>query len=277
MKHTYGIHCMTCNGCPGHIEKFQEALKNHQLPKQLNMNNSIYIVIFLASAIVLSACQSNHEKTTEVEVKFSGALKTLMSGNIEPVMSLDSLSVKKQLYALGAAAHLKGEIQIFDSKPSNSFVLDSSLQIRDSYQQKASLLVYAEVAEWDSFQIEKNDIHNTLEDHIFKIASDNGINVEKPFPFLLEGKVASLYWHVINWKDGDSIHNHKKHKESGLNGRLKNSEVQIIGFYSTQHKAVFTHHTTNVHMHFKTLDNRLAGHIDDLDFSEALTLKLPKQ
>lgn len=241
------------------------------------MNKSNYIILLLAIAILLSACQSKPKNATEVEVKYSGALKTLMSGNIQPVISLDSLSAKKQLYALGAAGHLKGEIQIFDSKPRNSFVLDGSLQISDSYQQTASLLVYAEVAEWNSFQIEKNDIQNKLEDQIFEIATNNGLNVEKPFPFLLEGKVDFLDWHVINWKDGDSIHSHKKHMESGLYGRLNNSEVQIIGFYSTQHKTVFTHHTTNVHMHFKTVDNRLAGHIDDFDFSEALTLKLPKQ
>ena len=81
----------------------------------------------------------------------------------------------------------------------------------------------------------------------------------------------------INWKDGDTIHNHKKHKESGLNGTLANRRVQIIGFYSTKHKAVFTHHTTNMHMHFKTDDNAIAGHIDDLSFNQTVTLKLPKK
>ncbi|MBT8254329.1 MAG: hypothetical protein KJN68_10175, partial [Bacteroidia bacterium] len=58
------------------------------------------------------------------EVKYSGALKTIMSGNIQPVLSLDSLSNYKNLYALGAVENLKGEIQIFDGKPSNSFVVD---------------------------------------------------------------------------------------------------------------------------------------------------------
>ena len=241
------------------------------------MKKSAYITVLTFLTIVLTSCRDKGEKNTSVMVNHSGALRTIMSGNIQPVSSLDTLSEKKHLYALGAVGNLKGEIQIFDSKPSNSFVVDSSLQIKDSYNQKASLLVYAEVEEWDSFQIENSKTKSDLEEQIFELATNSGINTEEPFPFLLEGTIASLDWHVINWKDGDTIHNHKKHKESGLNGTLANKTVQIIGFYSTKHKAVFTHHTTNMHMHFKTDDNAIAGHIDDLSLNQTVTLKLPKQ
>jgi len=225
--------------------------------------------------LLFSSCQNADNKANLAEVKHSGALRTIMSGNIESVISLDSLSNKKNLYALGAVENLKGEIQIFDSKPSNSFVTDSSLQIKASYNLKAALLVYAEVEEWDSYKTENNITKEELESTIFELAKRSGINTEKPFPFLLEGTVASLDWHVINWKDGDTIHTHKKHTEAGLNGNLKNRQVQIIGFYSTKHKAVFTHHTTNVHMHFKTLDNSVAGHVDDIRLN-TVTLSLPK-
>ncbi|QHI35633.1 hypothetical protein IMCC3317_09790 [Kordia antarctica] len=241
------------------------------------MKKVIYTIVFAVMGIVVISCQSKAEKVKITEVKHSGALRTIMSGNIESVINLDSLSNKKHLYALGAVENLKGEIQIFDSEPSNSFVSDSSLQINDSYNLKASLLVYAEVEEWDSFQIENSKTKNDLEEQIFEIAKNSGINTDKPFPFLIEGNVASLDWHVINWKDGDKIHNHKKHKEAGLNGTLKNKDVEIIGFYSTKHKAVFTHHTTNMHMHFKTADNAVAGHVDDVSLNNRITLKLPKQ
>jgi acetolactate decarboxylase len=241
------------------------------------MNKLKYIIVLIIITVVVLSCQSKDKKATKVEVKYSGALRTIMSGKIQPVISLDSLSNRKNFYALGASGNLKGEIQIFNSKPSNSFVVDSSLIIKNSYNLKAALLVYAEVEEWDSNKIENITTKNDLESVIFETAKVNGINTDLPFPFLLEGAVASIDWHVINWKDGDTIHNHKKHKESGLNGSLKNSKVQIIGFYSTKHKAIFTHHTTNMHMHFKTEDNTVAGHIDDLLLSETITLKLPKQ
>ena len=241
------------------------------------MKRLTYIIVLVFFTIAFSSCRDKESKTLSTEVKHSGALRTIMSGNIQSVISLDSLSKMKNLYALGAVDNLKGEIQIFDSQPSNSFVVDSNLQIKDTYNIKASLLVYAEIEAWDSFQIENSKTKSDLEKQIFKIATDIGIDIEKPFPFLLEGTIASIDWHVINWKDGDTIHNHKKHKESGLNGTLKDSKVQIIGFYSTKHKAIFTHHTTNMHMHFKTNDGAIAGHIDDLLLENSITLKLPKQ
>ncbi|MGK0325982.1 MAG: acetolactate decarboxylase [Polaribacter sp.] len=241
------------------------------------MKRSVNIIIATILVLLFSSCQNTDNKVIATEVKYSGALKTIMSGSIQSVISLDSLSNKKQLYALGAVENLEGEIQIFDSKPSNSFVVDSTLKIIDSYKLKAVLLVYAEVAEWDSYEISNITTKNDLEEKIFETAKSKGINIEKPFPFLLEGTVSSLDWHVIKWKEGDIIHNHKKHKEAGLNGTLRNTGVEILGFYSTKHKAVFTHHTTNMHMHFKTDDNNIAGHIDDLQLDNQLILKLAKQ
>jgi alpha-acetolactate decarboxylase len=240
------------------------------------MNKSIYIITSIILVLLFSSCQNTDKKVTVTEVKYSGALRTIMSGDIESVISLDNLSNKKNLYALGAVENLNGEIQIFDSKPSNSFVLDSTLKIIDSYKINAALLVYAEVEEWETFQIENITTKSDLEEKIFEIAKSQGINTEKPFPFLLEGNVAALDWHVINWKKGDTIHNHKKHKESGLNGTLRNTDVEIVGFYSTKHKAIFTHHTTNIHVHFKTNDNSVAGHIDDIQLENQLILKLSK-
>ena len=239
------------------------------------MNKSIYKIALMISGIVVTSCQYSSEKETVVEVKHSGALRTIMSGNIQPVISLDSLSNKKNLYALGAVENLKGEIQIFNGKPSNSTVIDSSLQINSSYNLKASLLVYAEIEEWNAYNIDNIAIKEDLEKTIFETAKANGINTEEPFPFLLKGIAESLDWHVINWMDGDTVHNHKKHKSSGLNGRLTNKTVEVLGFYSTKHKAIFTHHTTNMHMHFKTEDNSVAGHIDDLRLN-TIILSLPK-
>ena len=241
------------------------------------MKRSVNLIIATILVLLFSSCQNADKKATATEVKYSGALKTIMTGSIQSVINLDSLSTKKQLYALGAVENLEGEIQIFDSKPSNSFVVDSTLKIIDSYQLKAALLVYAEVEEWDSYEISNITTKSDLEEKIFETAKSKGINIEKPFPFLLEGTISSLDWHVINWKQGDTIHNHKKHKEAGLNGILRNTGVEILGFYSTKHKAVFTHHTTNMHMHFKTNDNNIAGHIDDLQLDNQLILKLPKQ
>ncbi len=238
-------------------------------------NHSFYVLLGMALLSFLT--NSCTDESTNVKVRYSGALRNVMSGNIDATISLDTLSQKKHFYALGAIADLKGEIQIFDSQPHNSVVIDSSISITDSYAIKAALLVYAEVETWNGLNIENVTTKVDLEKRIFETAKSNGINVEEPFPFLLEGQVATLDWHVINWKEGDTVHNHKKHKESGLSGSIQQADVEIIGFYSTKHKAVFTHHTTNIHMHFKTDDNAIAGHVDELMLDKQLILKLPNQ
>ncbi len=239
------------------------------------MSGFLKQILAVVSAILLViSCKPNTKKT---EVNYAGALRSMMSGNLEATASLDSLSKKPHLYALGAFENLKGEIQIFDSKAFNSTVQSGSLVFDTTFDKKAALIVYAEVADWLSVDI-PDDIDSSakLEKFIEEQASKKGVDTKKPLPFLIEGKAQSLSWHVINWKDGDAVHTHQKHKESGLNGVEKNKEVEIIGFFSKSHKAVFTHHTTFLHMHFKNQDEQLAGHVDDLKLGSNMILKLPK-
>ena len=239
------------------------------------MSGFLKQILAVVSAILLViSCKPNTKKT---EVNYAGASRSMMSGNLEATASLDSLSKKPHLYALGAFENLKGEIQIFDSKAFNSTVQSGSLVFDTTFDKKAALIVYAEVADWLSVDI-PDDIDSSakLEKFIEEQASKKGVDTKKPLPFLIEGKAQSLSWHVINWKDGDAVHTHQKHKESGLNGVEKNKEVEIIGFFSKSHKAVFTHHTTFLHMHFKNQDEQLAGHVDDLKLGSNMILKLPK-
>ena len=149
------------------------------------------------------------------------------------------------------------------------------MEIDSSFNQKASLLVYAKVPEWITVEISGFESVSILESEIYRIAKSRGVDVANPFSFLLEGRVDSLAWHVIDWDENDKIHTHKKHKSSGLNGILENETVRIIGFYSKEHKGIFTHHTRDSHMHFRSMNRPLAGHLDELSMSGAINLKLP--
>jgi acetolactate decarboxylase len=46
-----------------------------------------------------------------------------------------------------------------------------------------------------------------------------------------------------------------------------------IGFFSTEHKAIFTHHDTFLHMHLITTDRQKMGHLDEV-FLKKGTIKL---
>lgn len=235
-----------------------------------------YFCVIIGAVCALNSCQMHNKKRSIVDVKYSGSLRTMMSGDISKTIDLDTLSQKKYLYALGAFEGLQGEVQIFDGISNNSRVKDSIVAIEKEAKGFASLLVYTQVEKWvensSFFFASKIDLDSLLINEAKKV----GLDTEKPFPFILEGKVSELQWHVINWNPKDSVHTHKKHQESGLNGVVKNENVRILGFYSNKHKAIFTHHSSNIHIHFTSKNQSLAGHVDNLKITDSITLKLPK-
>lgn len=216
------------------------------------------------------------------KVQHAGALMSMMhKGDISAKADLRVLSSQKHLFALGAVENLQGEILVLDGEPIISYVdVDTDglkhLKVDRSFDHRATLLVHAEVPEWSSFPIPDTIVSDEqVEGYVEQLATENGINTDQPFPFLLKGKAAEFNWHVIDWKEGDMKHSHEKHIRSGLYGTGRNMDVEILGFYSSHHHAVFTHHSTNVHMHASVSGGEWAAHVDGLSIAEGMTLHLP--
>lgn len=229
------------------------------------------------SLLALVACKNTALENQSFKVSHMGALKTLMTGDLHATVDLDSLSRSINLYALGALENLKGEIQIYNGQPFISQVDDEKVTIQNNFNFKASLLVYSIVDAWLEIEIPKHiQTLNDFEEFLLKSADSLNIDILDPFPFLIEGLVASLPWHIIDWPNEDKVHTHEKHQEAGLNGVLTNEKIDLLGFYSLNHKGVFTHHSTNLHMHFKNKEESLAGHVDALVLGTNMILKLPK-
>lgn len=238
----------------------------------MTRKNSIFCA--LAVAFALSGCDQQTVFTSTVHHR--GALRNAMqAGDISAKIDLDSLAGKPHLFALGALENLKGEIQIFDSQPFITTVIDSAIATSSSFSYKAMLLVYAQVSQWQENEIPDSVKTGTqLEAFLASEASKKGI-FGKPFVFLLKGRPASLDWHVIDWPAGDSVHTHEKHKRSGLHGSLHDEQAEILGFYSEQHHGIFTHHSTNMHLHFTNSAGTFAGHVDALVLKKGIKLYLP--
>jgi hypothetical protein len=237
-----------------------------------------YLLFLISALIVFISCQPASNKPTKIKVEYKGALKNFMrKGDISAQADLKELKNIKHLYALGAVENLKGEILILDSKPFISMPNEDSYSIKSTYDLKTTLLVYASVEKWKSYEIPSEIIsYQDFEAYVEKVAAKNGINTEQPFPFMIEGMIKSAQWHVIKWPEGDSVHTHKKHQTVGPHGRIENRDVDILGFYSKHHHAIFTHHATNMHLHVKTKDNKLSGHLDGMTLGEGMILKLPQ-
>ena len=216
--------------------------------------------------------------TLEFTVEYSGALKNIMhKGDVSAYADLNDFKGIEHFYALGAVEGLKGEILVLDGVPYISSVHEEQLSIDNSFDYKASLFVNTSVKEWNEFDIDSEIItYEELESFISTTAEQNGIEVTEPFPFLLKGTADSLLWHVINWPEGDTEHTHEKHINSGLHGTHEDIDIEILGFYSDSHHAIFTHHTTNMHLHFISKDKTKTGHVDGLTLGEGMKLFLPK-
>lgn len=230
-----------------------------------------------ALIILIMSLYGCNNITWNNEVEYSGALKNvIINGDISAKEHLLKLKNRKNLYGLGAIGDLKGEIQIFNSKPFNTYVEKDQIAFDNTFTKSATILVYTQVKKWKEIDVPaKIHTRKQFEKYLEKRALAHGIDTKKPFPFLLSGTFKENTWHVINWDKADKVHSHKKHKKSGLYGKLQNENLDMIGFFSLYHTGIFTHHTTNMHIHFKSTNGNYAGHSDDFILGKKMILKLP--
>ena len=235
------------------------------------------LIIQLVILISLYSC--NTVENSKVEHK--GALRDIMhKGDLSAKANLKDFENLKGLYGIGAVEGLKGEILILDgvSYISSCKTVDSVKvnSIQKTFETEAALFVYSQVNEWMDIKIPFEILtYAQLETFISAEAEYQGLDIEQPFPFLITGNFDTFDWHVIDWKDGDTEHSHEKHIAAGLHGQKHNTEGTVLGFYSNKHHAIYTHHTTNMHLHIKTEENTLVAHVDDLMLGGNQYLKLP--
>ncbi len=234
------------------------------------------LILLVLSLFVLQGCKKG---ITVVDgVNHSGSLHDIMTGKTEATISLKEVENVPHLYALGAVGDLKGEIQIFDGKPAVSTKTDEMVTIDNTYNSTAALLVYASVEEWQEIPVPSMvKSKGQFEIFVQQEAKKAQLDTEKPYPFMLTGNITKLNWHVVDWDGSNTDHSSQNHLKSGLNGVLSNGDVEILGFYSKTHRGIFTHYGEDTHMHFRSSDVNLAGHVDYIFLGPNMTLKLPKK
>ena len=235
-------------------------------------------IIVLFSLIVFAlSCKTGTRQDNLSTIKSIGYIDTIMTGNYDQKFSLDSISGLKNLFALGAMDSLAGEIQIFDSQSYNSITVGDSIRILNSDTiVNSALLVYAQVADWQQLEVPLSVAN--MEALVGFIEYDEDLQTigEEPFLFLIEGVVEQLDWHVINKPQHSKSQKGMDHMQHATRGSLDEVEVEILGVYSRQHEGVYTHKGIPVHMHFRTVDGLLAGHVEDLELGPDMILKVPK-
>jgi acetolactate decarboxylase len=209
------------------------------------------------------------------EVTIVGAMKNVMwNGELGDRINLDTISNKKGLYGLGPENYLTGELLINGGKSYVSKVTsDSTMTVEKRFDVSAPFLVYANVTEWH--EIELPSTITSIKD-IENLIDEKTPDFKRPFAFKMTGKLAKASIHIQNLPQGTKVSSPKEAHQGQTNYALKDEEATIIGFFSTEHKGIFTHHDSNVHLHLITKDERKMGHLDELEI-ETMKLYLPKK
>ncbi|PVY40723.1 acetolactate decarboxylase [Pontibacter virosus] len=243
------------------------------------MNHLSLASISLLAALVLGSCTTDamhNANPVSSDVQVVGAMRHVMwKGELAGKVDLDTLTNKQHLYGLGPVEYLAGELLILDGKSYKSVVTsDTTMRVEETFAVKAPFFVYAQVPDWHELSLP--DSIRTMQQLELYLDHETQ-NSKRPFAFRVSGQVERATIHIVNLPAGSTVSSPAEAHQGQVNYELAQSDVDIVGFFSTEHKAVFTHHDTFMHLHLITKDRAQMGHLDDVTFkSGTLTLYLPE-
>lgn len=237
------------------------------------MKMNLSTILFLLISLIYNNAFS---QKTNPNVHIIGEMKNVMrKGQLYGNINLDTIANKINLYGLGPVEYLSGEILIIDGKSYKSTVTsDTTMQVVETYDVKAPFFGYTNISNW----IEQNlpDTIQTIQ-QLEKYLDIVTKNMPRPLMFKLSGTVEQATIHVVNLPTGSKVSSPEEAHKGLTHFEVKSTAVDILGFFSTEHKAIFTHHDTDLHMHLITSDRKLMGHLDNLFLtSGGVKLYLPK-
>jgi len=244
------------------------------------------MINLLAVALVLAA-QAAVSAEQQPLVEFAGSQRNIFeTGKADGVVPVAAMSGNQARYGVGAFEGLDGEITVFEGRPYVTRVRDNRVLMDSSGEGQAIFAVWTSNTDWRDVPIpESVQTYLDLQNFIAASASAAGLDTAEAFPFLLTGTAAQITWHInVDRSEGRPINNDifAQSKDSFV---MSGQPVDIVGFYSEQHPGVFistyapaiteagTRNT--IHIHVVSQDGLLAGHIDDLQLSGGMTLRLP--
>lgn len=223
---------------------------------------------------ILVSC-NDAEKNRVPKVHTVSAMKKVMwSGELEGKVRMDTLQ-QPGYYGLGPESFLKGELLLWNGTAYTSrYATDSTMTVQKNATATAPFFVYSHVKEWDSLPLPSH-LRNAkeLETFLLNHVKDSAT----PFAFQLKGTIETATIHVQNLPEGTQVRSPQEAHQGQVNYVLEHTPATILGFFSTKHQGVFTHHDSFLHLHLMTKDQTFMGHVDEVLFqSQGMMLYLPK-
>ena len=229
------------------------------------------LLLILFSALFISCNRPQQPSSIEVV----GQMRDVMwKGDLSGKISTDSLS-RPNAYGLGPIEYLKGEVLLFEGQTFISKVIDSvTHQVSQVNSIKAPFFVYSKESMLNTISVSPSELSlQSTEELIDSIYAD----YDYPLLVRIDGVFQDLTVHSVNLPEGSLVSSPDQAHEGLTKYDYKNISGSIIGFFSRNHKAIFTHHDSYFHAHFISDDRSLMGHLDSVSFnSKAATFKVSK-
>ncbi|MBI5856126.1 MAG: acetolactate decarboxylase [Sphingobacteriales bacterium] len=189
-------------------------------------------------------------------------MKVMRQGELYGTIDLDTISNKEHLYGVGPVEFLKGELMIIDGKSYQSTVgTDGSILMEETFKAKAPFFVFANIEKWKELFLP--DSVQTIQ-QLESFLDQSTKNHSRPFAFRMTAKIEKAELHIVNLPTRTLVHSPEDAHQNQLTFKLKKQNTEMIGFFSTSHQGVFTHHDTFVHIHLITTDRRKMGHLENM-------------
>lgn len=229
----------------------------------------LLVVLFLA---LTGGCSSSKQDTkTEsepqlVKPRIVGAMRNVMQkGELFARIDFDTLQHFEHLNALGPVENLRGEFMIIDGEPFVSTISDGAVVVESRRDIRAPFTGYAYVDEWSAHRLPEQV--QSLAD-IDRFLLENTAETDRPFLFKIETEIDTAVYHVMNLPLGTEVTSPViAHRLGRIFFGLGSSEATLLGFFSTEHQGVFTHHEVLTHIRILSLDRKHLGHLDSLALS----------
>jgi len=197
-------------------------------------------------------------------VRATGAMRnTMFNGQLAGLIDMDSLALPGT-FGIGPLEYLRGEVLVLDGEVYTSAVNNSgSMLVTRDQGMKAPFFVHQTVKQWTEVQLPDSVMDLAGLDR-FLTARYAGL--KEPFAFRLSGPFARVEVHIVDVPLGTVINGPDDAHRDNKHFQITGTQGEALGFFSTAHKAVFTHHDTNIHVHAITAERDWMGHVEALSF-----------
>lgn len=194
-----------------------------------------------------------------------GAMReTMWEGKTGGLIDLDTLSGMEGMVGLGPLEGLRGELVIVDGVCYKSEIRpDGNVAVTRTRKAKAPFFGYSRVRKWKREPLPDSVVDmGRLEAYFLSRLG----TAPAPFMFKVEAAVAEARIHVVNVPPGTKVRSPEDAHRGQEQFVLANQDLILVGFFSTSHQAVFTHHDTFLHIHALSARKDMMGHLDAIRF-----------